>query len=372
MSHLLSKLPLKSRRQKLIGLCLLAAFAFVGFGVLRGWRHKEDPLVSTPKLAVETLSGHSLYYNGPARLWIAAQKPELLTAEDKQDGSERVRAFAQAVQSPNLFRQLDRQNRFDTLFLVGDPSTYRPLLDHLLDTPDWTLTYLDHTSLIFRRNGSDSWADAKLQVLRKKFAEAPTRDQAKVLAGVAVKLIAVRKRELGKKLADEATELDAGLPDGWSALARYHLERGEWNPAIADADRALEIDDDYLHALASKAQALYATKHFSDAYRVSKKLIEKLPDDPGVLFYFAKICHEAHAFEEEIKALQKLISLAEQCQRPTSEYRIYLGQAFARTGKAPEALEQYGKALADPDLPQDQQTEVRKTMEQIRAKVGAN
>jgi tetratricopeptide (TPR) repeat protein len=328
-------------------------------------------MVSTPKLAVEALVGQSLYYNGQARTWIAAQRPELLTAEDKQDGSERVRAFAQAVQSPNLFRQLDRQNRFDTLFLVGDPSTYRPLLDHLLDTPDWTLTYLDHTSLIFHRAGNDPWTEAKLQALRGKFAEASARDRAAVLAGTAVKLIAVRKRELGKKLADEAVELDSGLPDGWSARARYHLERGEWNPAIADADRALEIDGDYMHALASKAQALYATKHFTDAYRVSKKLIEKMPDDPGVLFYYAKICHEAHAFEEEIKALQKLISLAELCERPTSEYRIYLGQAFARTGKGPEALEQYGKALADPDLPRDQQAEVGRTMEQIRSKVGA-
>jgi hypothetical protein len=335
------------------------------------WRRHDNPLLTTPVLAVEALSAHSLYYNADGRAALLGRRPELLTAEDKDGASERVRSFVQAVQNPKLFRQLDRQYRFDTLFLVGDPSTYWPLLQHLIETNDWTVSYLDHTSLVLRRGGSDSWTEAQLEPIRARFAAASADDRGMFLSAVAVKAVALRKFALGKKLAEEAEQIAPKLPDPWSAMARYHLERGEWNPAIADADRALDIQDDYPAALASKTQALYASKHFEDAYHLSEKLVELRPNDPEILFYHAKICHDARAFGEEIKALQQLIALAETAQRPTSGYRMYLGQAYARGGKGPEALEQFEKALADPDISGEQRAQIREDVTQIRSRIGA-
>ena len=111
-----------------------------------------DPLVLTPAMALTDLKAHTLFYNAVARPWLLEKRPDLVPAEERAQPTPRVREMAQAVQNPKLFRQLDRQGRFDALLLTGDPSQYRPLLDHLLDAQDWKLTYLDHTSLIFRRD----------------------------------------------------------------------------------------------------------------------------------------------------------------------------------------------------------------------------
>jgi tetratricopeptide (TPR) repeat protein len=371
MSRLSEFLRPRSRRLILaaVAVTLIAGIALGAMFAVRRWHH-EDPLLTTPKLALEALSAHALYYNGPARPWLLKERPELLSSEDKDDPKSLARSFAQAVEDPKLFRQLDRQHRFDTLFLVGDPSQYHPLLEHLLEAKDWTLVYLDHTSLIFKRDASAPWTEAKLDAVRARLAQASVRERATFLAEAARKLLAVQQPVPGKELADEAVALDPKLPHGWGALSQYHLDRGEWNAAVSDADRALDLEADFLPALASKAQALYATKHFADAFHVSEKLIEKMPDDPGLLFYHAKICHEARAFGEEIKALNKLIAMAEENHRPSSGYRVYLAQAYARSGDGVPALEEYEKALADPDLPADQRTGVKDQMALVRSKMG--
>ncbi len=330
---------------------------------------RAEPLLGTPELALEALSGKPLYFNGPARPFVLARRGDLVTAEDKEEGSPRTRSFVEAVQDAKLFRQLDRQYHFATVFLAGDPSECRPLLDYLLDSKEWTLSYLDHTSLIFRRGDEDPWTEAKLDAVRARFASMSADARASFLAGAAVKLIAVRKGAQGKKLADEAAQLAPDRPDGLAALAYFHLDRGEWEAAISEANRALDRDAGCLAALATKAQALYSTKHFEEAFRVSDKLIQKASNDPALLFYHAKICHEARAFAEEEKALLRLIALAEQNKRTTSGYRVYLGQAYAREGKGAQALEQYGKALADPELPREKREDVEKTMTVVKTRM---
>ena len=123
---------------------------------------------------------------------------------------------------------------------------------------------------------------------------------------------------------------------------------GQWKEAITAADEALLLDKDYVPALACKAQSLYAMKYFSDAYNVSRKLIEELGDDPALLFYHAKIAHEARAYTDEIRTLEKLIKMAEEQQRPAAGYRVYLGQAYATDGQAEPALEQFAQGTRRP------------------------
>jgi tetratricopeptide (TPR) repeat protein len=119
--------------------------------------------------------------------------------------------------------------------------------------------------------------------------------------------------------------------------------------------------------MGTKAQVLYSTKRFNEAYALSRKLIERLPDDPGMLFYHAKIAHEARALGEEARVLRRLILLAEQEERPTSGYRVYLGQSLASAGEAGPALEEFGKAMADPDLPKPQRDFAEDCVKLIRS-----
>jgi tetratricopeptide (TPR) repeat protein len=256
------------------------------------------------------------------------------------------------------------------LLLTGDPSQYRPLLDHLVETKDWTLRYVDHTSLIFGRGGGKAWELADFETVRARFAVAPVREQVAVLAQAATKLLAVGQVEAGKQLLDEAARLDARRPEVANGLAIYHLGRSEWREAFAQVERALQADGNFLPALATKTQLLYGTKHFSEAYELSRQLIAKLPEDPGLLFYHAKIAHEAHAYKAEIEVLEKLIARAEAESRPVGGYQLYLGQAYASAGNAQRSLDSFMLALNDPDLPDDQRVFARENIARIKKRTG--
>jgi tetratricopeptide (TPR) repeat protein len=356
-------------RQKIaLGAGLAALALAVAAAFVRPAFHSANPLLTTPTLALEALQAKTLYFNGAARPWLLKQKPDLLTAEDHDDNSERTRSLSQAVLNPKLFRQLDRRYRFEALLLTGDPSQYQPLLDHLLTTKDWTLRYVDSTSLVFRRGEGKRWSLSDLDPIRVRFAGAPAGDRAIFLAQTGAKLVAARELEAGKQLLDEALRLDDRLPDAWAGLATYHTARGDWRDALTEVNHALSLDGDFLPALSTKTLLLYGSKQYSAAYELSSRLVREFPDDPNLLFYHAKIAHEARAYKPEIEALLKLIARAEAENRPLSGYQIYLGQAYAKVGDAGRSIDQFMLALDDPDLSDDQRSLVMDNIARIKKK----
>jgi tetratricopeptide (TPR) repeat protein len=362
--------PLQRHRHRLalcLAIALVLGLAF--FFVPRPWT-KGNLLLTTPRIALEGLAAKSLYFNGPALPWLIAQRPELLTAEDRDPKSERAQSFAQAVLDPKLFRKLDRLHRFDVLLLIGDPSQYRPLLDHLVETKDFTLAYVDHTSLVFRRSPEAKWAPKDLAAVRQKLGPLSDRETAEFLALTAAKLVAAGRDTEGKALIDEALKVTTQSADTWCALATYELNRGEWQAAQAAIDHALAADSKHLGALAVRTQILYASKRFSEAYDLSRQLIERLPLEPNVLFKHAQIAHEAHAYKAEIATLEQLIGLAEAGRRSTTAYRLYLAQAFAASSQPQPALDNFTRVLADPDLPADQRKFATESVERIKSRTG--
>jgi tetratricopeptide (TPR) repeat protein len=169
---------------------------------------------------------------------------------------------------------------------------------------------------------------------------------------------------------EKAAALDQKTPDLWSGWAAYHMQRGEYAEAFQDAERALAIDKKHLPALSTKTHLLYATKQFPEAYELSQKLLERVPDDPNLLFYHAKIAHEVHAYKAEIEALEKIIAQATAAGRPLSGYQMYLGQAYMAKGDAVRAVEVFTKVLQDPELPSDQADFARESIARIRKKTG--
>jgi tetratricopeptide (TPR) repeat protein len=212
------------------------------------------------------------------------------------------------------------------------------------------------------------WSLSDLDPIRARFAGAPSGDRAIFLAQTGAKLVAARELEAGKQLLDEALRLDDRLPDAWAGLATYHTARGDWRDALNEVNRALSLDGDFLPALSTKTLLLYGSKQYSAAYELSSKLVSEFPDDPNILFYHAKIAHEARAYKSEIEALLKLIALAEAENRPVSGYQIYLGQAYAKVGEASRSIDQFMLALDDPDLSEDQRSLVMDNIVRIKKK----
>lgn len=355
-------------------LVVLLVLALAGAGWMawtkRRTAHVADPILDSPTLALEVLQAKELYFNGPARPWLLNQRADLLTADLLDESSDRSRGMTQAVQNTKLFHPLDRKYHFDALLLVGDPSQYKPLLDHLVDTREWTLRYADHTSLVFRRDHAKAWDLGEFEQVRKRIADKPPEVRATVLAQTAIRVAAAGLPKPARQLLDEAAGLAPRLPEVANAIAVYDLARGQFRDASVQVERALSSDPDFLPAMATKAQLLYGTKRYSEAYELSRKVIARIPQDPVLLFYHAKIAHEAHAYQVEIATMEKLIAMADLQGQPLGGYRLYLGQAYASTGDAKRSIESFMLALDDPDLPDDQRSFARENIVRIKKRAG--
>ncbi len=366
-------------------LALLAVIAAVVTALVWNWPEIEeflfpvDPLVSEPGIACKEVQARSLYFNGIALPWLEKLRPDLLTAEDRDASSARRRAFVQAPQNPKLFRQLDRQHRFDTLLLIGDPSNYQRLLDHLIEPApekrDFRLVYLDHWAFVFKRTSAREWQPSDAAAIRQQIEKLRARDHAAFLAMAAGKMLAIRQIENAKRWLDEARALDGHSIHVLGGLAGYHIAIGRWIEAEAFADKALARNEEFIPALAAKIVAMRATRHHIDAFKLSVRLNRLIPEDPVRLWQHAQLAHEAKQNAAEITALNRLIELAKEEGRPASEYEFYLGEAHAHEAidsaeHAPLALEHLRRAIADPLLPAEKRKFAEERIAIIRERTG--
>ncbi len=374
----------KSARWKIAALALLAAavagLAWSWPGIAARW-FPAPPAIATPELACAEVRAHSLFFNGLALPWLEKFRPEILTAEDRDAGSSRHRAFLQATQNPKLFRQLDRQFRFDTLLLIGDPSNYQRLLDHLLEPEpskrDFHLVYLDHWAFKFKRTatGARDWQPGDADPVRLRLGKMRARDEATFLAMAAGKMLAIRQVDAAKRWLDEADALDGRSIDVLGGLATYQISLGRWIEAEALADRALAKNPDFIPALSAKIVAMRATHHNIDAFKFSTRLNALLPEEPVRLWQHAQLAHEAKQIQVEIAALTRLIALAREESRPAAEYEFFLGEAHAHAATddathAPLALEHLRAAAADPMLSAEKRKFAGERIAVIRERTG--
>jgi len=337
---------------------LLAAICTGGFfGMRWAWRKlfPPSPLVMTPVLALQELKAESLYFNAPARPWLMQLRPDLITEEDRNEFSKRSVALNQSVQDTKLFRQMDRQYRFDKILLLDDPSQYSRLLDHLLDTKDFKLVYLDHWARVFERNASSEWKSDDAKSLHGKLKKLRKSERATAFAQVARRMLALHQYAPAKQWLDEAVQLDDDSVDVLCGLADYNLYLGKWNEALAYVDKALQEKPDCIPALAAKLQAMRATRYFVDAFKISQRLNALLPENPVRLWQQAETAREAREYQAQIDALHRLIALADEEGRRVGLYEFYLGEAYAHgaleNGEyADDALKHLRNAVSDPLL----------------------
>src|SRR6185295_11722275 len=102
------------------------------------------------------------------------------------------------------FRELDRETRFAGIWLLGDPSWFKPLLEHLIETNDFTLSYVDHSSIVFgRAGGSES---AAIDPIASAQAFNDPRERAYFLAHAGSRLALLRKGEEAARCLKAAEE----------------------------------------------------------------------------------------------------------------------------------------------------------------------
>ena len=342
----------------------------LGTAVWFGWQWKQRPWrpqsseITTPQAAIAALKGPFVLFTANARPLLEKSHPEFLLPGVRDPQSVDSYRFTQAAQDSSIFRELDRIHRFPEIWLLGEPSLFKSLLEHLLETKDFGVSYVDHTSIILRRGVGDSWQPGDPEAESNRFSD--PRERAYFLAQYASRLVALHRPDAAIRWLKLAEQTAPNVPDVWSAWSAQRMAKGDWEEASKYADRSLSIDENFIPGIACKAQCLYATKKFRAAYDLSARLLASSPDDAGMLFYHAKLAHEARAFQAEIEALQRLIGLAEKAGANVSGYRVYLAQAYAAHGDADNAMDQVTLALLDTSLPREQRKFADELLTQIK------
>lgn len=358
---------LRYKKSVALLLCAIIAAA-VYFSRPHPVPESKNPNVISPVFAVEfleKLDPKSLYFTLSAHDYLAAKKPAWIAAQENDQA--RTDLF-HAGQDMSLWRRLDHQFHFDAVMLCGDPSEFQPLLEGLLLAKDWTLVYLDQTSIIFRRSPANAWTRDDFQAMRQKFSGYAPIDKATFLTMLAAKLIAIGWYKDAKQQLDESLALERDSPATWTEMAVYDL-RHDPSQALQDTDLALKLDKDNYHALTARIRVLASMKRFEEAMHVSEHMLETQKNDrgyPGMLLYHATIAHEAHAYVEEIKTLNDLIGIVSAQKQPVAFYRIYLAQAYEMDGQAKPALDQFQKALDEGSLSDEQGKLIQMQMDSIK------
>ena len=356
------------RHKLIVALLLCAAVAVAYFFTrLRPRRESTNPDVTNPVFAVEYLkkwNPQSLYFTLSAHDYLSAKQPQWIAAHNTPQA---LLDFYHAGQDSNRWRRLDHEFHFDAVMLCGEPSEYLPLLESLVVTRDWTLVYLDHTSIIFRRGPTvRPWTLQDLQALQQRFANYPAIDRAAFLTECASKLLAIGVPGLAKPQLDESLRLDPDSPATLTQMATFDLQTGKAADALAATDRALKLDKTYYYAITARIHILVAMKRFDDALHVSQALVKDHQDDAVVLYSHAMVAHLAHAYTQEIETLKHLIDIVSAQKQSVAGFRVYLAQAYEMDGQAQPALAEFQKALDEGSLSEEQGKLIETQMKSIR------
>jgi tetratricopeptide (TPR) repeat protein len=249
--------------------------------------------------------------------------------------------------NPGAWRELDRKHRFGAVYFLGRPQEFRPLLDHLLNSPDWRLGWVDQHGLCFLRGAGTPWSPGEPP-------ESESTVEAEKMARTALNLSAAGRNGDARRWFTAALELAPRSVPVAAMHASFLAQRGQWNEALSEAERALVFRSGYMPALQIKVQTLLELRRPAEAWRTAEELLKVSPRDLFSLFLHARAANAVGAFYSEQNSLERLIAISARSGLPVENYRIYLGQCFARQGFGQQALDQFDLVLSSPGLGEEQ------------------
>jgi tetratricopeptide (TPR) repeat protein len=255
--------------------------------------------------------------------------------------------------------------KWNAVLLSGPVGEYRPLLDHLMASPDWHLAFITNYGFLFRYG---SGLPARSPDPAFRFGS--DQETAVYLAQIAGYYDAVRRSADARACIERALEL---APDNTSVLshaATFAAAQKRWQDAISYSRRALENDHGLIHAKLTQALALFETGEAEKAEELVNDVLLETPDDMYTLFLSARTRRSLNDYGGEAESLERLVAIASKTGAPTASYRVYLGQAYARQGLAEPAVRNYRAALESGQLDARQSDELRDAINAIESKTG--
>lgn len=323
---------------------------------IRGNPPQEIRLIAASELAgaARAYSGNELFAN-PITL-----SQFLLFAPDAV-GRLTPQQTAALSLNPPAWRKVLRETGWKAVALSGPVGEFRPLLDHLLTSPDWRLSLVTNHGYLFLREPEN----AVKPIDPATFRLGSDQETAIYLAQIAERYDAIRRPADAVKCLDAALDLAPENVTVLSHAATFAAGRKRWQDALTYSARALAQDPGSAHAKLVRSLALLETGEAQKAQNLCDEVLTEAPNDPYSLFLYARICRTLNDYAQESSTLERLVALTEKSGLSTVNYRIYLGQAYARQGQPEPALKNYRLVLESGLLPPDQADEIRDAISAI-------
>ena len=357
------KLPSTLRRRGRVCVYAFALLVFVAGGVrgVQAWRSDTRDLrllLPVELLASAAQGGGRVFFNTPGLLAAALLRP------GTRDDMLTPQLVADLSQSPVRWRAEDRERPFSWVLLAVPLENSRALIAMLGRLPDWRLARVDNQGLLFQRGG-EGVVDPSPREAARLFKGA--KERSLYLAQSALVLNAINRNRESQTLMDEAVELSPSDSSTLVSAAMLAAMRNRWRPARDLAAQALQNDGASIQARYLHALALLETGNIPLAAEESERLVRSRSGDASILQLHARISREANDPNSEVAALQKLLALATKNRQPVAAIQIHLAQAWARSGFAAKALENYRAALTG-DLTPEQKTEIAERIQLIQSR----
>lgn len=267
---------------------------------------------------------------------------------------------------PSAWRAALREQKWTRVVLSGPLGEYRPMLDHLLVSPDWHLVKVANLGWAFERGaGVPQGIPAPDQVKLDT-----DLDTAVYLAQLGEKLDAMKRTAEARACISRALELAPNDPTVLSHAASFYAERKRWQEVLTYTEKALRIDPDFIHAQLLTALSYYELGDYGRAQNALGNVLLQRPDDFYALLLQARVFRAENDFRNEADVLERLVRLAGELRQPQARYLVYLGQAYARQGFAERSAASYHKALNSGELTQQEATDVKSALEIVETRSG--
>jgi len=287
----------------------------------------------------------------------------LLFAPALGDGSPPDKMAALSLNPPK-WREALRTDRWQAALLAGPIAEYRPLLDHLITSPDWHLAAVTNQGYLFLRGPGQPAKSLEADTFHLN----STLETALYLAQIAERYDAIRRSKEARACMDRARELAPNNPTVLAHAATYAAAHKRWQDAIAYSNKALAVAPDFAQAKIVQALALIEIGEINRAQSLVDQVLIQSPEDLYTLFLSARISKAQSDYAREAETLEKIIALSNRDGLPVMNYQIYLGQAYSRLGQAKDALINYRAVLATGQLNKEQAAEIQNSIDTIESR----
>ncbi|MEI6033940.1 MAG: hypothetical protein WCS65_06645 [Verrucomicrobiae bacterium] len=318
------------------------------------WQYRlGDIRLLAPVALVERVkaSPQRVFINPPAVAMVASLAPSLVDQE---------LLLKPIVQSPASWKEEDRRRPFSAVLLSGGLAEAKPLIRHLLDSPDWHLAALDNQGVVFLRGASPDRSEAEIPTFSSP------RDEAVFLAQYALCLDAAGFGNRATQRMDEAMKTSGSDFEVLVRASTLAASRKRWEQARKLADKALLKRPGNFEAEYLLAWSLLEMRASGKAFEMTSRLAESFPGSFPVLLLHARASRAAKDFSAETEALEKILRLARDDKGAAARIHLFLGQSWAQRGFPDQALAHYRLALDGSQGPEESR-DIREAIKAIES-----